>query len=197
MSNLSGIIGSGQTDGRTHPLGGVLVHVLSIVRVPQDSDFFQTHGPLRMVPRGDHGTTKDPAWCVGTGTRQAGPRLRGTASPRWITRKVYHSLPPALDRKPNPRRPFLPLYFPSSFDLATPSLCRSNITSRRRRINPHREDSKAHAFLFQPVDDRHQVGYGSGQPADFGDDQRIPRPGEGDSLFQSDSGSKGAGLLLP
>jgi len=36
MSNLPGINGGGQTDGRTHPLGGVLVHVLSIVRVPQD-----------------------------------------------------------------------------------------------------------------------------------------------------------------
>jgi hypothetical protein len=37
----SGIHRGGQKDGRTHhPLGGVLVHVLSIVRVLQDFDFF-------------------------------------------------------------------------------------------------------------------------------------------------------------
>jgi hypothetical protein len=57
MSTPSGIIGSGQTDGRTHPLGGVLVHVLSIVRVPQDLIFFKNTWAAMNVPRGDHGTT--------------------------------------------------------------------------------------------------------------------------------------------
>ena len=53
-------------------------------------------------------TTKNhehPPWFVGTRTRRAGPRLRGTALPRWITRKVHRSLPPALICKSNRRRP--------------------------------------------------------------------------------------------
>jgi hypothetical protein len=40
MPYFPGIIGVGQTDGRTRPLWGVLVHVLSIVRVPpHDPDY--------------------------------------------------------------------------------------------------------------------------------------------------------------
>jgi hypothetical protein len=47
---------------------------------------------------------------------------------------------------------------------------------RIRRLTPF--------FSNRSIIETKSVGYGSGQPAYFGDHERITRPSEGDSLFQ-------------
>jgi len=183
MSNLSGIIGSGQTDGRTHPLGVSSSMSCPLSESPKILIFSNTwaakngsarrprnHERPSMVRRNKNAASRPPfegdgvaamdhskslplaSACVGSQTQSA-PSFPSFILPLQL--RLGHSLSLSFQHH-------------LAFKLADRGQeVQHQPSGRRRRINPHREDSKAHAFLFQPVDDRHQVGYGSGQPADL------------------------------